>query len=144
MSIRVGQRLGNYQLVRLLGQGGFAQVYLGEHIYLKTQAAIKVLHTQLGNDEQVGFLDEAHTIAHLRHPSIVRVLEFGVEASKPFLVMTYAPNGTLRQRHPTSTSSHCSSANRYAFPKPCSSRNHALHLPRPLRRRLWCGLVSRW
>ena len=39
---REGQQLGNYRLVRLLGQGGFADVYLGEHIYLGTSAAIKV------------------------------------------------------------------------------------------------------
>src|SRR6266567_3314545 len=44
---RVGQRFGNYRLGKLLGQGGFAEVYLGEHIFLDTQTAIKVLHTQL-------------------------------------------------------------------------------------------------
>src|SRR2546422_4825051 len=43
MTDRVGQQLGNYQLFRLLGEGGFAEVYLGEHIHLGTQAAIKVL-----------------------------------------------------------------------------------------------------
>ena len=43
---REGQQLGNYRLIHLLGQGGFADVYLGEHIYLDTPAAIKVLHTQ--------------------------------------------------------------------------------------------------
>src|SRR5438552_15312362 len=40
-------RFGNYRLVRLLGKGGAAEVYLGEHIHLGTHAAIKVLHTQL-------------------------------------------------------------------------------------------------
>jgi serine/threonine protein kinase len=44
MSNRVGQQLGQYQLIRLLGQGGFAEVYLGEHVMLRTQAAIKVLY----------------------------------------------------------------------------------------------------
>jgi len=43
---RVGQRLGNYRLIRLLGRGGFAEVYLGQHIRLNMQAAIKVLQTQ--------------------------------------------------------------------------------------------------
>src|SRR5947207_4007117 len=98
----VGQQLGNYRLLRLLGAGGFAEVYLGEHIHLGTQAAIKVLHTQLTNDDVDMFRTEARTIAHLIHPHIVRVLEFGVEA-RPFLVMDYAPNGTLRQRHPKGT-----------------------------------------
>ncbi len=97
---RIEQQLGNYRLVRLLGQGGFAEVYLGEHIYLETQAAIKVLHTQLARDgiEQFGL--EAKRIARLEHPHIVHVLDFGVEGTTPFLVMSYAPGGTLRQCHP--------------------------------------------
>jgi serine/threonine protein kinase len=96
---RMGQRLGNYQLIRVLGEGGFAEVYLGEHIHLGTQAAIKVLHTRLTSDDVDKFRTEARTIARLNHPHIVRVLEFGVEGKTPFLVMDYAPNGTLRQRH---------------------------------------------
>jgi len=100
MTDRTGQQLGNYLLTRPLGQGGFAEVYQGEHIYLKTQAAIKVLLTQLASDDIEEFLKEARTIANLIHPNIVRVLEFGIESKTPFLVMDYAPNGTLRQRHP--------------------------------------------
>jgi len=103
MSDRVGQQLGNYRLVRLLGQGGFADVYLGEHIYLKTPAAIKVLQTRLVQDDLQVFLKEARSIANLIHPNIVRVLEFGVEGDLPFLVMDHAANGTLRQRHPKGT-----------------------------------------
>ncbi len=45
MTDRVGQQLGNYQLRRILGTGGFAEVYLAEHKYLWTLAAIKILHT---------------------------------------------------------------------------------------------------
>jgi eukaryotic-like serine/threonine-protein kinase len=99
----VGHQLGNYQLTRLLGEGGFAQVYLGEHIYLSTQAAIKVLKTELTGDQVDWFQTEARTIARLVHPNIVRVLEFGVENNTPFLVLDYAPNGTLRQCHPKGT-----------------------------------------
>src|SRR5436305_2362371 len=98
-----GQRLGNYQLSQLLGNGGFAEVYLGEHIYLKTSAAIKVLEMQLANDALDSFLNEARTIARLEHPNIVRVLEFGMEGQTPYLVMSYAPNGTLRQLYPRGT-----------------------------------------
>ncbi|MDQ2713493.1 MAG: protein kinase [Chloroflexota bacterium] len=100
MADRVGQQLGNYRLVRLLGQGGFAEVYLGEHIYLDTEAAIKVLHTRVAEEDEGHFRREARTIAGLVHPHIVRVLEFGVEGTTPFLVVDYAPNGTLRKRHP--------------------------------------------
>ncbi|MHB8596067.1 MAG: hypothetical protein ACYDER_04565 [Ktedonobacteraceae bacterium] len=51
MGDRIGQQPGNYRLIRLLGEGGFAEVYLGEHIHLGTHAAIKVLRTQLGSHE---------------------------------------------------------------------------------------------
>jgi WD40 repeat protein len=100
VSDRVGQLLGNYRLVRLLGQGGFAQVYLGEHVRLGTQAAIKVLSTQLAASDVRLFLEEARTIARLEHPHIVRILDFDIEQGTPFFVMSYAPNGTLRQRYP--------------------------------------------
>src|SRR5437868_5297951 len=100
MRDREVQQLGNYRLIRLLGYGGFAKVYLGEHVHLKTQAAIKVLETQLADEEVKQFRYEGRLIAHLIHPHIVRVLDFGVEGTILFLVMDYAPNGSLRQRHP--------------------------------------------
>jgi len=101
MGDRIGQQFGNYRLVRLLGKGGFAEVYLGEHIHLETQVAIKVLHTPLVSDDVERFLSEAHTSAHLTHPHIVRVFDFGVKDTVPFLVMEYAPYGTVRTRYPT-------------------------------------------
>ncbi len=42
-----GQQLGNYQLIQLLGRGGYAEVYLGKHVRLDSQAAIKVLHFRM-------------------------------------------------------------------------------------------------
>jgi serine/threonine protein kinase len=103
MTDRLGQQLGNYRLVRLLGRGGFAEVYLGEHLRLKTQAAIKVLHTSLEEDDVGGFLREAQTVARLKHPHIVRVFDFDVENHIPFLVMDYLPNGNIRRSHPKGT-----------------------------------------
>src|SRR5438270_11743472 len=103
MTDRVGQQLVNYRLIRVLGVGGFAEVYLGEHIHLGTEAALKVLHTQLTNDDVEQFRQEARTIARLRHRHIVRVLDFGVEGKTPFLVMDYAPMGTLLQHYPKGT-----------------------------------------
>lgn len=94
---RFGGYLGNYRLLKLLGKGGFAEVYLGEHIHLGTFGAIKILTSKLSSEEQDHFREEARTIARLRHPNIVRVLEFGVQQDGlPYLVMDYAPNGTLR------------------------------------------------
>lgn len=114
---RVGEQLGNYRLIRLLGQGGSAEVYLAEHIFLKTLAAIKVLSVRLTSKDLEHFLNEARIIASLDHPNIIRILEFGVEGGKsltdtgdldgtggtPFLVMEYARNGTLRTRFPRGT-----------------------------------------
>ena len=100
---RGGQQLGNYRLTQLLGRGNFADVYRGQHVHLNTQAAIKVLHGQLTENDLANFIHEARVIAHLRHPHIVQILDFGVEDSTPFLVMEYAPNGTLRQRHQQGT-----------------------------------------
>ncbi len=100
---RVGRWLGNYRLIRLLERGNFADVYLGQHLHLDTQAAIKVLHGRLVNHDLTDFLAEVRTIAHLRHPHIIQVLDFGIEGTSPFLVMDYAPNGNLRHRHPKGT-----------------------------------------
>lgn len=100
MTDRVGERFGNYQLVRLLGQGGFAEVYLGKHIHLASLVAIKILRSQLAQHEQEKFLQEARLIASLDHPSIVRILDCGIERDTPYLIMNYAPHGTLRQRYP--------------------------------------------
>jgi serine/threonine protein kinase/outer membrane protein assembly factor BamB len=101
---RVGQQLGNYRLTKLLGQGGFAEVYLGEHIYLKTPRAIKMLHTRRASQKDTeDFFKEAQAITKLKHPNIIRVLDFGVEGEIPFLVMDYAPYGTLRHRYPKKT-----------------------------------------
>src|ERR1700688_1977135 len=100
---REGQQLGNYRLTRLLGQGGFAEVYLGEHLYLKTLAALKVLDTQLSEQDAASFVQEAQTLARLSHPHTVRVLDFAVQDGTPFLVIEYAPHGTLRHRYAKGT-----------------------------------------
>src|SRR5437764_4806737 len=100
MADRVGQQFGNYRLVALLGQGGFAEVYLGQHVRLNLQAAIKVLHTHLTGQEAEHFQKEAETIATLMQPSIVRILDYDVQDGVPFLIMDYAPGGSLRQRYP--------------------------------------------
>ncbi len=103
MADRTGQQFGHYRLAHLLGHGGFADVYLGEHLYLGTLAAIKVLDAHLTIDEVEQFRQEARMIAQLEHPHVVRVLDFGAEDHVPFLAMSYAPNGSLRQRYPRGT-----------------------------------------
>ena len=77
----VGQQFGNYHLTHLLGRGGFAEVYLGQHVRLKMQAAIKVLHTHLADEDIEEFQREAQVVATLVHPNIVRILDFDVRES---------------------------------------------------------------
>jgi predicted ATPase len=63
MGDHVGEQLGNYHLLRLLGRGGFAEVYLGEHLYLQNRAAVKVMHARLSEEEAARFVTEARTLA---------------------------------------------------------------------------------
>ena len=100
MADRIGQQLGNYRLTQLLGQGGFAEVYLAEHVHLGNKVAVKLLYGKLSAQDIEAFTNEARTLAVLRHPCVLRVLDFGFEQALPFLVMEYAPGGTLRDRHP--------------------------------------------
>jgi serine/threonine protein kinase len=99
MGDRTGQQIGYYRLVKLLGEGGFAEVYLGQHVHLASrQAAIKILH--LVGVDQRKFQEEAETTAKLDHPHIVHLLDAAIEQGEPFLVLEYAPGGPLRARHP--------------------------------------------
>jgi serine/threonine protein kinase len=93
------RRLGNYRIIELLGQGGFADVYLGEHVSLRTPAAIKVLNDRPTREKKERFLTEAYITARLPHRHIVQVFDFVEESASPFLVMHYAPHGDLETRH---------------------------------------------
>ncbi len=101
MADRMGQRFGEYRLTRFLGQGSFGEVYLGEQVHERTWAAIKVLQARLTSEDLKEFINEASATFRLRHPHIVQLLDFGINVDDIlFLVMDYAPHGTLRQRHP--------------------------------------------
>ena len=104
MSDRTGQQIGNFRLRKLLGSGGFADVYLGEHLYLQREhVAIKVLHTSLSSAEQQQFLQEAQTIEQFRHSGIIQIVDFGIDQRVPFMVMEYAAKGSLRDIYPRGT-----------------------------------------
>ena len=98
--VQSGQRLGNYQLLKRLGRGGFAEVFLAEHIFLKQWVAVKVLTIPLDQREAAKFIQEAQTMAALKHPHIVGCNDFAIEQGVPFLVMDYLSGGTLRDRYP--------------------------------------------
>lgn len=90
--------VGNYRLLRQLGSGSYAHVYLAKHLYLQSFTALKLLTLSSVHHEEVQhFQFEARILAHLRHQHIVRALDFGWEKGTPYLVMEYAPGGTLQQ-----------------------------------------------
>ncbi|MBZ0188397.1 MAG: serine/threonine protein kinase, partial [Candidatus Obscuribacterales bacterium] len=78
---------GRYRVTGHLGQGGVGQVLKCLDEVLSNQVAVKILHTGAGESELVRFQKEAQTMAHLEHPNIVKVLDFGLSEGLPFLVM---------------------------------------------------------
>jgi len=106
MSDNVPEKYGKCKVVRMLGQGATATVYLARHEGLDMSVAVKVLRKKLsdGRPEYAErFLREARTAAWLEHPNIVRVIDCGVEQGYHFMVMDYVdgPNCLERLRdHP--------------------------------------------
>lgn len=94
--------LGGFEHIRLLGSGGFADVFLYQQLHPRRQVAVKVLlKDKLGTSSAEGFTDEANTMAQLAtHPSIVSVYQAGVsDDGRPYLVMEYCSKPNLQIRH---------------------------------------------
>lgn len=74
----IGKQIGKYIIKRLIGEGGMASVYEGEHEFLGTKAAIKILNRILSTNKQIRerFKNEARLMASFDHPNITRVLDF--------------------------------------------------------------------
>jgi serine/threonine-protein kinase len=98
MSDLSGLNLGQYQIIEPLASGGMATVYRAHQPALDRVVAVKVLPEYL--IDQPGFLErfkiEAQAIAHLDHPHILPVYDFGQVQRMPYLVMKYVPGGTLK------------------------------------------------
>ena len=86
-----------YKVVRLLGQGGMGEVYLGVHSLTGQKVAMKVVSPELMRDENIRrrFLEEARVMADLKHPAIVQLLAFFEEGNRFFLVMEFVDGQTL-------------------------------------------------
>ncbi|HEU5348861.1 MAG TPA: protein kinase [Ktedonobacterales bacterium] len=91
-------KLGAYQLVRRLGEGGMAQVYLARDVRLGREVAVKVLDRRLADRSgfRERFLREARVAAALDHPNIVPLFDFGEENGILYLVMPYVSGGSLQ------------------------------------------------
>lgn len=99
-----GQHIGGCRILRLIGQGNSSEVYLGEHPGLNHPVAVKLLHAWTGEREVQRFLTQAAMLSKLDHPHIIHIYDFGLtDDDVPYLVVSYAPYGTLRQRYPRGT-----------------------------------------
>ena len=96
----IGQRLGKYEIIELLGQGGMATVYKGYQPDIDRFVAIKVLPPHPGQDSQFEerFRMEARTIAQLQHPHILPMHDYGREENVLYLVVAYVNGGSLKDR----------------------------------------------
>ena len=88
------QRLGNYWITGFLGRGGFAQVYLGEHISLHRLAAIKVLNGRPPSEKLERFWTEASITAELPHRHIVQI--FDKDETTIYATILAIPNYRLK------------------------------------------------
>lgn len=93
------ERYGRYRILKPLGQGGMAAVYLAEDPVLRRAVAVKVLRGDLGTqpDWVRRFHDEATAIARLGNPHVVQVFDFGREAAEDYLVMEFVEGISLSE-----------------------------------------------
>ncbi|MCD6416564.1 MAG: serine/threonine protein kinase [Planctomycetes bacterium] len=92
MGSKVPSRFGKWMLVKRIGVGASAIVYLAKHEQLGIQVALKVLRKGLSNrrpEYAKRFLREARTAARLEHPNIVRVIDCGIQNGFHYMVMDY-------------------------------------------------------
>jgi len=90
-------RIPGYTIIRELGSGGMATVYLARQDRLGRQVALKVMNPRAvtGDDFASRFTKEGRIIAHLQHPQIVTIYDFDISEGLHYFSMEYLPNGTL-------------------------------------------------
>jgi serine/threonine protein kinase len=95
----VGRTLAaRYRLIRRLGSGGMAVVYLARHVMIERLSAIKILRQDLGMNvsHRERFLREARAVNRINHPNIVEITDFGEDGGLVFLVMEYVEGESLQ------------------------------------------------
>src|ERR1041384_4264417 len=97
----LGAVIGNYQIIRKLGEGGMGAVYLGQHQLLGRRAAIKVLLPELSARPDIvnRFFNEARAVTSISDPGIVQVFDFGYHTDgSAFIVIEYLDGEPLDRR----------------------------------------------
>jgi serine/threonine protein kinase/tetratricopeptide (TPR) repeat protein len=96
----IGELLGHYRVLSLLGRGGMGEVYLGEDTTLGRKVAVKVLPPEFTSHPQRlrRFEREARAVSALNHPNIITIHEIGQADGVRYLVTEYIEGETLRQR----------------------------------------------
>ena len=95
-----GQKINDrYEVRKLIGEGGMANVYLGYDTILERDVAIKVLRGDLADDEKFvrRFRREAQSASLLNHPNIVQIYDVGEDDGNFYIVMEYIKGQTLKQ-----------------------------------------------
>lgn len=95
-----GQKINDrYEIVKSIGEGGMANVYLANDIILNRKVAVKVLRGDLATDEKFirRFQREAMSVSNLSHPNIVEVYDVGEEDGNYYIVMEYIEGKTLKK-----------------------------------------------
>lgn len=95
-----GQKINNrYEIVKSIGEGGMANVYLANDKILDRKVAVKVLRGDLSSDDRFirRFQREALSVSNLSHPNIVEVYDVGEEDGEYYIVMEYIEGKTLKQ-----------------------------------------------
>ncbi len=100
MTISIGTRLGPYELVELLGEGGMGAVYLAHDPRLQRNVAIKILPPAFSTDPDRlrRFEQEALAAAQLAHPNILAVHDIGTHEESPYIVTEFLEGSTLREK----------------------------------------------
>ena len=94
----IGQELGNYKFISILGEGGMAIVYLAENTMLSDLVAIKMLKNDFVNNKNIRmrFLDEAKKMVKVKHPNIIQVYDLIDAGDIVAIVMEYVKGQSLK------------------------------------------------
>tara|TARA_B110000285_G_scaffold194199_1_gene223698 strand:- start:250 stop:1704 length:1455 start_codon:yes stop_codon:yes gene_type:complete len=96
----IGEKINQYLIKSLLGEGGMGNVYLGEHTSIGRKVAIKVLRPELASNQEIRsrFKNEASVMAHLQHPGIVSLFDYVEQDDGLYLIMEYVQGQELAHK----------------------------------------------